>query len=205
MKALWNNKEHRTARRNSDLGRRRLLRAASLVACVPAALFAAGASAQCCGGLLTTSEAVGTDVGNIAPDFRLTDIEGKQVTRANLVAQRPGLMFFTATWCLPCIKGLAALKDFQNDLGGAPISVLVVFVDPKETDRDLREFRERFGFPRSWHYALDRDGMARRYSLRYLDTKYVLDRQGVIRYGDVSPADYGTWARALATVGIRKR
>lgn len=136
------------------------------------------------------------------PDFRLTDSQGNVVTRTSLVDGKPGLIFFTATWCTPCIRGLKELTAFQNDVGGSPFSVLVVFVDPKETDQDLREYRKRFGFPESWHYAIDRDTMARRYSLRYLDTKYVLDRQGVIQYTDYASANYDTWVRAMATVGI---
>ena len=58
---------------------------------------------------------------------------------------------------------------------------------------------------RSCHvYALDRDKVATRYQLWYLDTKYALDRAGVIRFADYYPADYNTWVRALATVGIRR-
>jgi len=116
-------------------------------------------------------------------------------------------MFFTATWCLPCAQGLKHLMKFQQDVGGDPFTVLVVFVDPRETDNDLRAYRDRFGFPPTWRYALDRDldnSVAARYRLLYLDTKYVLDRAGVIRYADYHPADYATWERALATVGIRR-
>ncbi len=150
------------------------------------------------------SGAVGTRVGDTVPDFRLVDTDGRTVTRSSLVAGKPGLMFFTATWCLPCIEGLRHLTRFQQDVGGSSFNILVVFVDPRETDDDLRAYRGRYGFPGTWHYALDRDGMVMKYSLRYLDTKYVLDRNGVIRYTDYSPADYNTWVRALATVGIAR-
>jgi cytochrome oxidase Cu insertion factor (SCO1/SenC/PrrC family) len=152
----------------------------------------------------TASGIVGTRVGDTAPDFRLVDTNGAAVTRSSLVAERPGLMFFTATWCLPCVEGLKHLMKFQQDAGGNPFTVLIVFVDPRETDGDLREYRDRFSFPPTWHYALDRDNVVTRYQLRYLDTKYALDRAGVIRYADYSPADYKTWVRALATVGIRR-
>ena len=94
--------------------------------------------------------------------------------------------------------------NFQRDVGGSPFNVLIVFVDPRETDDELREYRARFAFPESWHYALDRDGMVTKYALRYLDTKFVLDRDGVIRYTDFRPANYETWVRALATVGISR-
>lgn len=146
----------------------------------------------------------GTDIGNRAPDFRVVDMRGDPVTRTSLTAEAPGLIFFTAVWCLPCIEGLRHLARFQQDVGGTPFNVLVVFVDPRETNDDLRTYRERWSFPATWHYALDRDEMVVRYGIRYLDTKFVLDRNGVIRYTDVRPADYDTWRRALATVGVSR-
>lgn len=149
-----------------------------------------------------TTAALGTRVGELAPDFRVVDMNGRAVTRSSLTAGKPGLIFFTATWCLPCIEGLRHLVKFQQDVGGAPFNVLIVFVDPRETDDDLRAYRERFTFPVSWDYALDRDDMIMKYRIRFLDTKFVLDRSGVIRYTDVRPADYSTWQRALRTVGI---
>jgi len=150
----------------------------------------------------TRAAVPGTRVGELAPDFRVVDSHGRAVTRSSLTAEKPGLIFFTATWCLPCIEGLRHLAKFQQDVVGAPFNVLVVFVDPRETDDDLRAYRKRFAFPESWHYALDRDGMTIRYGILFLDTKFVLDRGGVIRYTDVRPANSSTWRRALATVGI---
>ena len=96
------------------------------------------------------------------------------------------------------------MTQFQQDVQGSPFNVLVAFVDPNENDDDLRAYRNRFGFPQSWHYALDRDRMVLKYSIRYLDTKFVLDRDGVIRFTDYYPANYDTWVKALATVGIAR-
>ncbi|MDR7488121.1 MAG: TlpA disulfide reductase family protein [Armatimonadota bacterium] len=125
---------------------------------------------------------IGTRVGDTAPDFRLRDMRGVTVTRPSLVAGKPGLIFFTATWCLPCIEGLRQLMSFERDVGGNRFNVLVVFVDPRETDGDLQAYRQRFGFSLAWRYALDRDEMVLKYKIRYLDTKFVLDRAGVIHY-----------------------
>jgi len=146
--------------------------------------------------------ATGTRVGDIAPEFRLVDMNGTRVTRSTLVGGKPGLIFFTATWCLPCIEGLRHLARFQTDVGGSPFRVLVVFVDPRETNDDLRAYRQRFGFPADWYYALDSDEMIIKYGIRFLDTKFVLDPAGVIRFTDVYPANYDTWRRALAAVDI---
>lgn len=194
------------SRRNGLLWAGLGILAVAIIAGIIAGIFTSTASQPQPGApSVAASGVVGTRTGDTAPDFRLPDISGVTVTRASLVAERPGLMFFTATWCLPCIEGLRHLKRFEENIGGRPFNVLVVFVDPRETDDDLRAFRERYGFPKRWHYALDRDNLVRKYSLRYLDTKYILDPAGVIRYTDVYPADYNTWVQALATVGVARK
>lgn len=149
--------------------------------------------------------AVGLSVGNLAPDFHLRDAFGRPVSRSSLVAGRPGLIFFTTTYCLPCVEGLRALARLEREVGAGRFSVLVTFVDPREPLTALRAYPRVYGLPQTWLYALDTDGMAGRYRLRALDTKYLLDRTGVIRFTDVYPATYDTWRQALALVGIAPR
>ncbi len=145
---------------------------------------------------------VGVSVGNLAPDFQLTDVFARPVSRSSLVADRPGLLFFTTTYCLPCIEGLRALARFQNNAGTGRFNVLVAFVDQSEQPAALRAYQEEHGLPRTWYYALDTDEMVVKYHLRALDTKYVLDPAGVIHFTDIYPATYETWQEALALVGV---
>ena len=146
----------------------------------------------------------GAAPGNVAPDFRLTDAHNRPVSRASLIAERPGLMFFTTTYCLPCVEGLKELARFQRDVGADRFNVVVVFVDLRETNEALRWYQKQYGFPQTWYYALDTDGLVVKYRIRALDTKYVLDRGGVIRCTDIHPATYDTWRKALALVGVTR-
>jgi len=43
----------------------------------------------------------GLDVGNMAPDFKLTDPLKGSITKSNFTA-KPLFIFFTATYCTPC-------------------------------------------------------------------------------------------------------
>jgi thiol-disulfide isomerase/thioredoxin len=124
------------------------------------------------------------------------------VSRPSLVTDRPGLLFFTTTYCAPCVEGLRALTRFQNEVGANRFNVLVTFVDPGELPAALRAYQQEYGLPQTWFYALDANDMVSKYRLRALDTKYVLDRAGVIHFTDVYPASYDTWRRALALVGV---
>ncbi|MFZ5991115.1 MAG: TlpA family protein disulfide reductase [Deinococcota bacterium] len=145
----------------------------------------------------------GLAVGQRPPDFRLTDAFGRTITRTSLVGDRPGLIFFTATWCAPCVEGLRDLLRFQEE-AKTPFRVLLVFIDPNETEADLRAYKARYGFPDDWYYALDRDGMLTKYQVRYLDTKFLLDAQGITRYTDFRPANYATWKLAFSKPGLGK-
>ncbi len=146
--------------------------------------------------------AVGLDPGKRPPDFALKDAWGRPVSLTSLTEKSPGLVFFTATWCLPCIEGLRALKRFERETGPA-FETLIVFIDPNESEADLRAFRDRYGFPSRWFYARDDGEMARAYRVRYLDTKFLLD-QGTIRWKSLAPANEATWREAFAKVGVRR-
>ncbi len=145
---------------------------------------------------------IGVPIGSPAPDFHLTDAYRRPVTRASLVTDRPGLMLFTTTYCLPCVEGLQVLTRFQRDVGVDRFRVLIVFVDPRETTDALRAYQVQYRFPQSWYFALDTDGLLQRYRVRSLDTKFALDRQGIVRFADIYSARYETWQQALATVGV---
>lgn len=145
---------------------------------------------------------VGLGLGQRPPDFDLEDVWGRPVSLAALTPGKPGLLFFTATWCLPCVQGLRELKRFEAAAGSA-FEVLVVFIDPNETEDDVRAYRDRYGFPARWFYAKDKGDMARAYQVRYLDTKFLLDQAGVIRYKSYAPASYATWTEAFGKVGVR--
>lgn len=143
----------------------------------------------------------GLSVGKRPPDFRLTDAFGRVVTREGLTQGQPGLIFFTATWCIPCVEGLRDLLRFQQEVR-TPFRVLLVFIDPNETEADLRAYKARYGFPDDWYYAKDPGEMLLKYQVRYLDTKFLLDAQGIIRYTDFRPANYATWKLAFSKISL---
>ncbi len=144
---------------------------------------------------------IGLEVGDRPPPFQLTDAWNRPIDLPTLTDGKPGLIFFTATWCTPCVQGLRELQRFEAD-AGPRFNVLVVFVDPNETEDDVRAYRDRYGFPSRWYFAKDPGQMTLDYRVQALDTKYLIDATGVIRFKSLSPADYRTWARVFAEVGV---
>lgn len=122
---------------------------------------------------------VGVRVDNRAPSFQLTDLDGKPVTNERL-AGKPAILWFTASYCVPCQLGAKEVRQLDDDLNGGAFNVVMVFIDPRESEADLRDWRQKFGNP-DWVIAFGNEQLTADYAIRYLDTQYLLDSQGVIR------------------------
>lgn len=122
---------------------------------------------------------VGVPVGNRAPVFQLADLDGQPVTNERL-AGKPALLWFTASYCVPCQLGAKEVRQLDDDLGGGAFNVVMVFIDPRESEADLRDWQQKFGNP-DWVIAFGNEQLTADYAIRYLDTQYLLDGQGVIR------------------------
>jgi thiol-disulfide isomerase/thioredoxin len=143
--------------------------------------------------------AVGTAVGDRAPAFRLTGLDGSVITPAS-TAGRPYIVWFTTSYCTPCQAGAATLRRLLDRLGAADrVAVVMAFVDPTEPPTALASWKSRFGAP-SWIVGFADGDTIRRYQVQYLDTKYLIDGQGLVRMVDYFPLDQGSWQAALATV-----
>lgn len=98
------------------------------------------------GVLNRTAQSTGSDqlkIGRAFPDFQMTDLAGDPVTPATL-AGKPYVLWFTTSWCTPCQIGAQRVAALDNKIGGDKFNVVVVFVDQKETPRDLRTWRQKY-------------------------------------------------------------
>ncbi len=132
------------------------------------------------------SQKVDVSVGNVFPNFSVIDIEGASLSNESLKG-KPTIVWFTTTWCTPCQIGAKKVAQLQGELGDNKLNVLVVFVDPKESESDLRNWRSQFANP-DWKLAFN-NGLAEKIGIRYLDSKYLLGSDGVIKDFNTSIAD----------------
>jgi len=76
-------------------------------------------------------------VGDTAPDFKITADNGRTYTRSDFGGKLLILNFW-ATWCPPCREELPSLDALQRTLGSKGLVVLAVSVDKDE--KQYRDF-----------------------------------------------------------------
>lgn len=130
----------------------------------------------------TSSEAdqsIDTEAGDIASAFELTSIAGKAVSKDTLKG-KPTILWFTASYCVPCQIGAKEVKKLDEDMGGNKFNVVMVFIDPRETEKELQWWKNNFA-SEDWVIAFGNEKIVNDYSIRFLDTQYLLDQDGIIR------------------------
>jgi len=85
----------------------------------------------------------------IAPDFRLPDLKGKQVTFKSLLGKGPIVLDFWATWCKPCVKYLPKLQKIYDKYKGDGLIVVGINEDGPRNRAKINPFvkSKRINFP----------------------------------------------------------
>jgi cytochrome c biogenesis protein CcmG/thiol:disulfide interchange protein DsbE len=138
----------------------------------------------------------GASIGEEAPDFTLTDLDGNPVALAALRG-RPVIVNFWASWCVPCVAEFPLLQgaaERHNDDG-----LVIVGIVYRDDAAAAGEFMERMGA--SWPAAMDPgETVARRYGVYGPPESFFIGRDGVVagrQIGELSARDL---ERQLATI-----
>jgi peroxiredoxin/protocatechuate 3,4-dioxygenase beta subunit len=120
-----------------------------------------------------------------APDFELTDADGKLLRLSNLAGKFVFLDFW-ATWCLPCRRELPYLKELATRFGARDDFVLVsISLDEDETH--WRDFIRKQQM--NWRHALDKpgspDAVARRYGVMAIPSTFLIGSDGTVLKTDL--------------------
>jgi cytochrome c biogenesis protein CcmG/thiol:disulfide interchange protein DsbE len=73
-------------------------------------------------------------MAEVMPDFKLPDINNKEIKLNDLLNNGPVLIDFWATWCVPCKKGMVALNQLAEKYDS--LTVVVISIDaPKDVPK----------------------------------------------------------------------
>jgi len=130
---------------------------------------------------------VGTAIGDSAPEFELTTLDGATVTLASLKSQPAVLVFWTA-WCPVCKEEAPYINQLAASFEPRGVRVLGVNIQDSlaRTEGGIRDFGIRYSVARDANASV-----ARRYKVTGTPTIIFLDKSGTIRYfGNELPDDY---------------
>lgn len=115
-------------------------------------------------------------IGQPAPDFTLTDLEGKSFSLTSLKGNYV-LIDFWASWCKPCRQENPNVVATYKKFKGKPFKIIGVSLDRSE--EPWREAIKADGL--SWSHVWDKEGkVANDYAVEGIPSTFLLDKEGKI-------------------------
>ena len=160
-----------------------------IVVLVGVLLFFGRSNTKSVDNTIQNNEQTQFSVGDRFHNFRLTEVSNIAVI-PDIFLGDPTIIWFTTSWCVPCQIGARDTSKLDTELGDDAFDVLVVFIDPRESNEDLINWRNSYANP-DWIVAFDdqNDSLAQKLNVKFLDTKYLLDENGFIVNIDERPVN----------------
>ncbi len=113
------------------------------------------------------------------PELNLEVLDGN-LTVKEIKGQKPFIVNYFASWCVPCIAEHEVLKRFKNDYN-------IVGIGYKDTKENIKQFISDLGNPYKL-IMLDPDGIAAiNLGLYGIPETYFINEKGKIKYRQVGP------------------
>ncbi len=131
---------------------------------------------------------IGTNIGDIPPDFTVVTTDGKAVTLSDFTKhQKPIVVYFMATWCPFCAEDYTELSKVYPDYE-KNVSFLSISLDLSEDINLLREYKKKYPKLQNSMFAAGQYNILVDYGITKTTTKYSIDKNGKMLY-----AGYGVF------------
>lgn len=119
----------------------------------------------------------GAEVGNLAPDFQLDNLEGESVSLSDFRG-KPVMLNFWATWCSPCVREMPDIQTVYEEQSAEGLVILLVNMGG--TSSQVKEFLQSHNL--SLPVLLDTtQAIAQKYNIHYIPTTFFIDEEGIIQ------------------------
>jgi len=129
-------------------------------------------------------------VGAEAVTFPVPDLQGKTVDVGALIAGKPALITFWASWCQPCMEEVPKLRSLYAEYRGSDFVVVGIGVkqggdDPKRQIDAAK--RQTMDYPLVYDAE---EAYQKAYALTSVPLNLLVDRDGIVRFkGPILPED----------------
>ena len=118
-----------------------------------------------------------TSVGSPAPDFQLSDLDGKTVSLSDFQG-KPVLINFWASWCRPCRVEMPHIQQVYEEW--ADKGLVVLAINWGETPSEVKKFMRNYEL--SLPVLLDTKRLvAQQYDVWSIPTTFLIDKDGIIQ------------------------
>ena len=124
-----------------------------------------------------------------APDFILNDDNGNQLTSNSLKGKVYIIQGF-APGCSSCAREIATLNKVYSQFKDKGLEIISLDVASEDISGAINTKKQFNGG--DWHWAIDSDNVAIKLEMRTLESTYLVDKEGIIRYKDESITDSDT-------------
>ncbi len=136
-------------------------------------------------------------VGKPAPDFTLTDLDGKTWTLSELKGQVVFVNFW-ATWCPPCREEMPSMQQLYRVLPTSSFKMLAILYRDKPAL--ARSFAAKAGL--TMPILVDEtNSVSPRYGITGVPETYIVDKDGILREKIIGGAN---WSSPAAIALMRK-
>ena len=126
--------------------------------------------------------------GKPAPDFTVTDVNGKPFTLSGLKG-KVVLLDFWASWCVPCRKSNPHVRELYKKYHKKGFDVVYSASDDGAEDKWRKAIADDQLIGEGYHHVLrgydrklqDKENprdLSKKYGVHFLPTKYLIDRDG---------------------------
>ena len=134
--------------------------------------------------------------GRHGTDFALQDLNGEPVSSRDLRG-KPVLLYFWATWCLPCRADLPIIAKLSEEFSRR--GLIVLGLNDESRPAVANYLKEH---PSGIRSLIDVDGkIARSYNIGSIPTAVLIDKDGIVPWSSVLPSDNSLRA-ALRKIGV---
>jgi len=117
------------------------------------------------------------DIGQPAPQFKLLDLTGREVTLDQFKG-RVVMLDFWATWCNPCRMTMPLLEKLQQEYASTLVLLAINLQEPKDA---VKEYVWKQGL-RS-QVLLDEEGsVGALYGAESIPMEVIIDKEGIVRH-----------------------
>ncbi len=133
--------------------------------------------------LLVGCSSQASQVGKLAPDFQLPNLEGQSISLSDFRGN-PVLINFWASWCYPCIYEMPFIQEVFEEWSGQGLVMLAI--NKGESLSTVNDFMQSGNF--SFPVLLDiNQYVALEYNARSIPTTFFIDKDGMIQAIKVGP------------------